>query len=114
MESFISSVVTIALVMDGFGNIPLFIAALKKVAPERRKVVRGVPDERNAGGGVIDQIGEREGGGEDHLLAPVQIECTFFLLVLTREIVALGVLYLYNGGFLFIPVLILQNSQLLQ
>lgn len=25
--------------MDGFGNIPLFIAALKKVAPERRKIV---------------------------------------------------------------------------
>lgn len=39
MNSFISSVVTIALVMDGFGNIPLFIAALKKVAPERRKTV---------------------------------------------------------------------------
>ncbi len=39
MDSFISSVVTIALVMDGFGNIPLFIAALKKVAPERRKTV---------------------------------------------------------------------------
>ncbi|MBR4355828.1 MAG: NAAT family transporter [Elusimicrobiaceae bacterium] len=39
MDSFISSVVTIALVMDGFGNIPLFIAALKKVAPERRKIV---------------------------------------------------------------------------
>lgn len=39
MDSFISSVITIALVMDGFGNIPLFIAALKKVAPERRKIV---------------------------------------------------------------------------
>ena len=39
MDSFISSVITLALVMDGFGNIPLFIAALKKVAPERRKVV---------------------------------------------------------------------------
>ena len=39
MDSFISTVVTIALVMDGFGNIPLFIAALKKVAPERRKIV---------------------------------------------------------------------------
>ena len=25
--------------MDGFGNIPLFIAALKKVSPERRKIV---------------------------------------------------------------------------
>ena len=39
MDSFISSVITLALVMDGFGNIPLFIAALKKVAPERRKTV---------------------------------------------------------------------------
>ncbi len=39
MDSFISSVITLALVMDGFGNIPLFIAALKKVAPERRKIV---------------------------------------------------------------------------
>ena len=39
MDSFISSVITLALVIDGFGNIPLFIAALKKVAPERRKTV---------------------------------------------------------------------------
>ena len=39
MDSFISSVITLALVMDGFANIPLFIAALKKVAPERRKTV---------------------------------------------------------------------------
>ena len=39
MDAFISSVITLALVMDGFGNIPLFIAALKKVAPERRKIV---------------------------------------------------------------------------
>ncbi len=39
MDSFISSVITLALVMDGFGNIPLFIAALKKVAPERRTFV---------------------------------------------------------------------------
>ena len=39
MDAFISSVITLALVMDGFGNIPLFIAALKKVAPERRKTV---------------------------------------------------------------------------
>lgn len=39
MDSFISSVITLVLVMDGFGNIPLFIAALKKVAPERRKTV---------------------------------------------------------------------------
>lgn len=39
MESFISAVVTLALVMDPFGNIPLFIGALKKVSPERRKFV---------------------------------------------------------------------------
>ena len=39
MDFFISSVITLSLVMDGFGNIPLFIAALKKVAPERRKTV---------------------------------------------------------------------------
>lgn len=39
MDFFISSVITLALVMDGFGNIPLFITALKKVAPERRKTV---------------------------------------------------------------------------
>ena len=39
MDSFISSVITLALVMDGFGNIPLFITALKRVSPERRKVV---------------------------------------------------------------------------
>ena len=39
MDSFISSVITLVLVMDGFGNIPLFIAALKKVAPERRTLV---------------------------------------------------------------------------
>jgi multiple antibiotic resistance protein len=39
MDSFISSVITLVLVMDGFGNIPLFITALKKVSPERRKIV---------------------------------------------------------------------------
>lgn len=39
MDFFISSVITLALVMDGFGNIPLFITALKKVSPERRKIV---------------------------------------------------------------------------
>ncbi len=39
MEFFISSVITLCLVMDPFGNIPLFISALKKVAPERRKAV---------------------------------------------------------------------------
>ena len=39
MDVFISSVITLGLIMDPFGNIPLFISALKKVAPERRKVV---------------------------------------------------------------------------
>ena len=39
MDSFVSAVITLALVMDGFGNIPLFITALKKVAPERRTFV---------------------------------------------------------------------------
>ena len=39
MDSFISSVITLSLVMDAFGNIPLFIGALKKVSPERRKIV---------------------------------------------------------------------------
>ncbi len=39
MDVFISSVITLALIMDPFGNIPLFISALKKVSPERRKVV---------------------------------------------------------------------------
>lgn len=39
MEVLISSVITLALIMDPFGNIPLFISALKKVSPERRKIV---------------------------------------------------------------------------
>ena len=39
MELFISSVITLCLIMDPFGNIPLFISALKKVAPERRTTV---------------------------------------------------------------------------
>ncbi len=39
MEQFISSIITLCLIMDPFGNIPLFISALKKVSPERRKVV---------------------------------------------------------------------------
>ena len=37
MDFFFSSVITLCLVMDPFGNIPLFVSALKKVAPERRK-----------------------------------------------------------------------------
>ncbi len=39
MEWFVSSVITLCLIMDPFGNIPLFISALKKVAPERRTKV---------------------------------------------------------------------------
>lgn len=39
MDFLISSVITLCLVMDPFGNIPLFISALKKVSPERRKTV---------------------------------------------------------------------------
>ena len=39
MEQFISSIITLCLIMDPFGNIPLFISALKKVSPERRKIV---------------------------------------------------------------------------
>lgn len=39
MDFFISAVIMLGLVMDPFGNIPLFITALKKVAPERRKAV---------------------------------------------------------------------------
>ena len=39
MDWLISSVITLCLIMDPFGNIPLFISALKKVAPERRKTV---------------------------------------------------------------------------
>ncbi len=39
MEAILSAVVTLFLVMDPFGNIPIFITSLKKVAPERRKIV---------------------------------------------------------------------------
>ena len=39
MDFFFSSVITLCLVMDPFGNIPLFVSALKKVSPERRKTV---------------------------------------------------------------------------
>ncbi len=39
MDFLISSVITLCLIMDPFGNIPLFISALKKVAPERRTIV---------------------------------------------------------------------------
>lgn len=36
MDTILSAVITLILVMDPFGNIPLFITALKKVPPERR------------------------------------------------------------------------------
>lgn len=39
MDIILSSVVTLILVMDPFGNIPLFITSLKKVPPERRTKV---------------------------------------------------------------------------
>jgi multiple antibiotic resistance protein len=39
MEFLLSAVITLFVVMDPFGNIPLFITALRKVAPERRKIV---------------------------------------------------------------------------
>ncbi len=39
MEIFFSAVITLLLVMDPFGNIPLFITALKKVPAERRTKV---------------------------------------------------------------------------
>lgn len=39
MELILSAIVTLILVMDPFGNIPLFITALKKVPSERRNFV---------------------------------------------------------------------------
>lgn len=39
MEIIFSAVITLFLVMDPFGNIPVFITTLKKVAPERRTFV---------------------------------------------------------------------------
>ena len=39
MDIILSAVITLILVMDPFGNIPLFITALKKVPAERRKKV---------------------------------------------------------------------------
>lgn len=39
MDFLISSVITLCLVMDPFGNIPVFISALRRVPPERRKIV---------------------------------------------------------------------------
>lgn len=39
MDIILSAVVTLILVMDPFGNIPLFITALKKVSPERRTFI---------------------------------------------------------------------------
>jgi len=39
MDIILSATITLFLVMDPFGNIPLFIASLKKVSPERRNLV---------------------------------------------------------------------------
>jgi len=39
MDYFFSAVITLLLVMDPFGNIPLFITALEKVPQRRRKTV---------------------------------------------------------------------------
>ncbi len=39
MELIFSTIITLILVMDPVGNIPLFITALKKVSPERRSRV---------------------------------------------------------------------------
>ncbi|MDD6173857.1 MAG: MarC family protein [Elusimicrobiaceae bacterium] len=39
MEFILSAVVTLILIMDPFGNIPLFITSLKKVSPDRRRFV---------------------------------------------------------------------------
>jgi len=38
-ESFVSAVVLLLLVFDPFGGIPVFISALREVAPERRRAV---------------------------------------------------------------------------
>jgi MarC family membrane protein len=38
-ESFFSAVVLLLLVFDPFGNIPIFISALREVPPERRRAV---------------------------------------------------------------------------
>ena len=38
MDSFISSVITLALVMDGFGNIPCLLPRLKKYRPNGAKL----------------------------------------------------------------------------
>ncbi|MDR0953571.1 MAG: NAAT family transporter [Elusimicrobiota bacterium] len=39
MDFIFSAVITLILVMDPFGNIPMFITTLKKVAPERRTFI---------------------------------------------------------------------------
>jgi len=39
MDIILTATITLFLVMDPFGNIPLFIASLKKVSPERRNFV---------------------------------------------------------------------------
>lgn len=39
METIFSAAITLFLVMDPLGNIPIFISVLKEVAPERRRIV---------------------------------------------------------------------------
>ncbi len=38
-SSFVSAVVLLLLVFDPFGNVPIFVSALREVAPERRRAV---------------------------------------------------------------------------
>lgn len=38
-SSFISAVVLLLLVFDPFGNVPIFVSALREVAPQRRRAV---------------------------------------------------------------------------
>ncbi|HEY8538530.1 MAG TPA: MarC family protein, partial [Steroidobacteraceae bacterium] len=37
MNDLLSAVVTLFLIMDPLGNVPIFLAVLKRVAPERRR-----------------------------------------------------------------------------
>ena len=36
---FLSAVVTLFLIMDPLGNVPMFLAVLKQVSPERRRKI---------------------------------------------------------------------------
>lgn len=39
MNDLLSAVVTLFLIMDPLGNVPIFLAVLKKVSPERRRAI---------------------------------------------------------------------------